>query len=167
MTSDLSGTVYFHWYAEGAWVGRTVEPSRAFAVAVGDQLRVEVIDTTDEDFDPVANAPEGYPARRTLWWTRSTDADVRSYKVEEKKDAGSFVEVGSVRQEGEDWTLQFLTGRLDDLADYTWRITPIDAAGNEGTALTIGPETIVRRPDSPSFAISYDGGTNRVTVSGS
>ena len=58
-----------------------------------------------------------------------------------------------------------LTPRLDDLSTYTWRVIPVNTAGNDGTALTIGPELIVRTPDAPNIEIVFDSGTTRVTFS--
>lgn len=164
VSSDLEGP-RFYWYADGAFVGSSTEPARSFGVAPGEQLRVEVLDSTDADFDALANAPAGYPSRRSLWWTRSSSSDVSAYVVEQQKDGGDWLELARVAQEPGAWALSFLTGRLEDLATYSWRITPIDRAGNEGTATTFGPELVVRRPDAPEFALSFDAGANRVTIS--
>lgn len=165
VTSDLSGTIYYHWYADGVYVGRTLTSSRTFQCARGGQVRVDCLDTTDAGYDGAANAPDAWPARRTLWWVRSLDADVTEYLVEQKKGAGSWSTLGRVPAQSGRWTYSLLTDRLDDLAEYTWRVTPKDAAGRSGTALTIGPETIVRRPDAPSFSASYNESTQKVTFS--
>jgi hypothetical protein len=163
VTSDLAGTVYYHWYLDGAWVGSTTEPWKLFRPASGEQLRVEVLDTTDPDFDPLASAPAGYPATRTLWWVRSLDTDVLYYRVDQQLSAGDWEEVAQVHAEPGRWDYQWRTGRLDDLSEHAWRIVPLDAAGNDGTPITIGPERIVRRPDAPAFTLVYDAGPNRVT----
>jgi len=163
--SDLSGTVYYHWYLDGAYIASTTRPTYSFVLEQGEQARIEVQDTTDPNYDPIANAPAGYPARRTLWWIRSTEGDVDYYKVEQKKDSGQWSTIGIVRHDNREWAYSFLTPRLEDLATYTWRIIPVDTAGNEGTPQTIGPETVVRTPDAPRFAISFDPSTTRVTFS--
>ncbi len=165
VTSDLSGTVYYHWYIDGAYVASTSVPMRAFHLADGDQVRIEVIDTNDPAFDPIAGAPTGWPARRTIWWVRSVDADVEQYRVEQKKDAGDWSAVATVFAVDGQWSYRLLSDRLCDLADYTWRVVPVDAAGNDGTPIEIGPETIVRTPDAPNFAISFDENTTKVTFS--
>ncbi|MBX3465276.1 MAG: hypothetical protein KF878_00065 [Planctomycetes bacterium] len=163
-TSDLAGAVTYHWYLDGAWLGATSSPWRDVQLPPGDQARVDVVDTTDPDHDPIANAPAGFPARRSLWWVRSLDADASHYVVEQQKDGGDWATVARVVQAPEAWSLAWLSGRLDDLALYAWRVTPYDAAGNAGTARVFGPERIVRRPDAPDFALAFDDETARVTI---
>ena len=164
VTSDLSGTIYYHWYVDGAYTGRTEIPSKSFYLPSGDQARIVCNDTTDDDYDAIANAPEDWPARRTLYWTRPDDSDVDKYMVEQQKDGGAWSVLGYVTDDGS-WSYSYLTPRLDDLSDYTWRITPIDTAGNEGTAITIGAERIVRRPDAPDFNVTFNAGALTVTFS--
>lgn len=153
--SDLSGEVFFHWYMDGAFVGQSTSGQRTFLLENGDQVRIEVLDTNDADFDSIANAPAGWPARRSLWWVRSLDTDVVHYRIEQQQDAGAFVAVGQVSHADAEWSYSFLTPRLADLSAYTWRIIPVDLAGNDGTLLTVGPETIVRTPDAPNFAVAF------------
>lgn len=164
VSSDLGAGARFYWYRDGTYVGSTAEGERSFAVRQGDQERIDVLDSTSDSFDPVASAPAGYPARRTLEWTRTTSSDVDYYLVEQQKDGGSWTTLGRVPQRQE-WSLRFTTGRLTDLSTYSWRVTPYDMAGNAGTAITYGPEKIVRRPDAPRFDVSYAAGTQRVTFS--
>ena len=162
-TSDLGGTVYFHWYVDGAWLGMSLGGEWDLFLPLGDQARVECIDTNDADFDAIAGAPAGWPARRTLWWVRSLAEDCDQYRVEQKLGAGDWSTVAIVHQEPNRWEFSVLTDRLDDLADYTWRIVPVDLAGNDGTPIEIGPERIVRTPDSPNYTISFDTETTKVT----
>jgi hypothetical protein len=164
-TSDLAGTVFFHWYVDGAWVGRTTSGVRSFQLPAGEQARVDVQDTTDDGYDGVANAPTGYPARRALWWTRSPDNDVARYVVEEQINGGAWSTIGTVWAADDAWAYSFLTGRLTDLATYAWRVTPYDVAGNAGTALALGSERIVRTPDAPDFDVAFDDDTQLVTFS--
>ncbi len=110
----------------------------------------------------VANAPSSGPARRTLWWVRSTDTDVASYTIKQQREAEGLVEIGSIPAT-DAWSYRFLTPRLDDLTNYDWEVLPVDAAGNEGTALAFPQVQIVRRPDSPDFTVAFDAGTTRVT----
>lgn len=163
VVSDLSGLIHYHWYIDGAFAGKTTNAARMFFLAPEDQVRIDVLDTTDPDFDSIANAPSGYPARRSLWWIRSTSADIARYRVEQQREAEGYVPIAEVVQTSTAWSFSVLSPRLDDLTTYDWRVVPIDVAGNEGTPLAIGPEPVVRRPDSPAFSIAFDGGTTRVT----
>jgi len=164
-TSDLGGSPYFHWYVDGTWVGVCETGTWDFYLPLADQARIDVVDTADPAFDAVAGAPAGWPARRTLWWVRSLAADVDQYRVEQKKGEGDWSTVAIVHQEPHQWEFSVLTDRLDDLSDYTWQVVPVDTAGNDGTPIAIGPETIVRTPDAPEFEITFDSGTTKVTFS--
>lgn len=156
-SSDLGGSpIYFHWYIEGAFIDVTTIGRKAFTLEDGDQLRFDVLDTLDADFDSVANAPDGYPPRRTLVWERSTDTDVDHYRIEQQKDAEDAEVIGLAAHEERKWQYQFLTPRLVDGSTYTWTITAVDEIGNDSTALTIGPELIVRTPDAPNFTINVN-----------
>ena len=169
--SDIAATtvVYFHWYIDGVHIAETTSGRYSFYLPSGDQVRVEVLDTTDRDFDPVANAPAGYPARRELLWTRNTDARVSHYRIEQQKDGGAWTILARVREKIGVWEHRYRTARLTDLATYSWRIVPVDitsggtSAGNDGTVLTIGPEKIVRTPDAPNFTATLDDATQKVT----
>lgn len=163
--SDLEGTVYYHWYLDGCYVGVTQSPTRSFYVEADEQVRLEVLDTIDADFDPVAGAPDSFPARRTVWWLRSLEADIDHYRVEEKEGAGEWTAIAVVHHDPLHWSYSILTGRLADLTDYQWRVVPVDAAGNDGTAEAIDAERIVRIPDAPDFEIEFDPETTKVTFS--
>lgn len=162
-TSDLTGTVYYHWYLDGSYVGVTTDGSRSFSSAVGGQARVEVIDTTDAGFDPIANAPDGYPSRYTVHWARSSDTTAALYRVEQRQDGGSWESIGSVDHDPDRWSYSLLTGVLVDLSVYEWRVVAVDAAGNDGSIVSIGPLNVARSPDAPDFTVSFDPGTTRVT----
>ena len=163
VTSSLSGLVYYHWYRDGAWIVRTKEPTYSFQLSATARAAIEVLDTVDPNWDGEANAPTAYPAARTLFWTRSTDTDVAYYRIEQDKDGGGYATIGKVFHVASEWSYRFVTPRLTDLSAYTWRIYPVDAAGDDGTVLEIGPDTIVRTPDAPDFAIAYDAETDKVT----
>jgi len=164
VVSSLTGTIYYHWYADGSYLAGSASPTRSFLVPAGEQIRVTAVDTNDPDFDPFASPPAGYPARRTLWWVASTDLDVGHYRVEQQREAEGWLEIGQVSASGS-WAYQLLTPRLDDKTTYSWRLIPVDQAGNDGAALSLGSEFVVRSPDAPNLAISYDAGTAKVTLS--
>ena len=163
-TSDLTGTVYFNWYVDGAFVSVTTTPTMSFSLEPGEQVRIEALDTNDQDFDPVANAPAGWPARRTIWFVRSVDADVVKYRVEQRKGAGAYSNIGIVPQTDDGWFFSLVSPRLDDLSTYDWKVIPIDRAGNDGTAVSIGPELVVRTPDAPRFSATFNPGATTVTL---
>lgn len=158
VTSDLAGgTVYYHWFAEGDYLGRTTEPERVIQLDAGEQLRIDCLDTLDPDYDALASAPAGYPARKTLAWVRSLDGSTVEYRIDQRQDAGEWEEIGRVPAEPGRWEYRHLTDRLVDLTEYAWRIVPLDAVGNAGTPVELGRELVVRRPDAPSFTVALGG----------
>lgn len=157
-TSSLGPPVFFAWYLDGAFLSITAVGQKDFQISPGDQARVDVLDTTDPAFDPIANAPTAYPARRSLWWVRSLSVDVDYYLVEQQAGGGQFQTMARVPQTPEAWALGWTSPRLTDVLNHTWRVTPYDAAGNAGTSKTFGPEKVVRRPDAPNFTVSASGG---------
>jgi len=164
LTPPSGGAVYYHWYIDGAYVAMTRSSSRSFALEAGDQVKIVAQDTTDPDYDAVANAPAGYPARRSLWWLRSLDDDVEHYRVEQRReDDNDWSVVAIVRHDNRVWSYSLLTGRLDDLIGYAWRVVPVDLAGNDGTPWELATEMIVRTPDAPDFAVTFDDQTTCVT----
>ena len=163
VTSSLSGAVYYHWYVNGVHWAMTTTNQYSF-VAV-EQLRIDVIPTNDPGFDFEANAPAVPDDLVTLWWVRSTDTDVKEYKVEQQKDAGGWSTIATVAFIPSTWDYRVETRRLDDLASYEWRVTPVDAAGNEGSTAALDARDVVRIPDAPDFDIAFDEGTTKVTFS--
>jgi hypothetical protein len=162
--SNLSGTVYYHWYADGAYLGGGRGNTWSIALDAGETVRADCQDSNDPDYDAVAAAPAGWPARRSIFWTRPSDSDVSWYLIEEKKAAGAYAELARVPQRPNVWSHKVLSSRLDDLTEYTWRITAYDAAGNAGTAKVIGPELIVRTPEAPDFTAVFIPATTKVTI---
>ncbi len=157
--STLAGqgvTVYYHWYVDGQWRGDTRIPCRAFHIPPGEQVCLDVLDTLDPDFDALANAPPGYPARRTLQWVRSLDPDVVYYAVEQLRAAGAWTCIGQVNAEPGRWAYEFTPSRLDDGVVYQWRVVPYDIAGNRGSPATLNEERIVRLPDAPIYTVSLN-----------
>jgi len=165
VTTSLGGTVYYHWFLDGVWVGQTTTNYRSFGLAADEQARIECVPSHDAYFDWAAHSPATPAARVLLWWIRSSDTGVKQYKVEQQKDAGDWTTIATVAHQDDQWDYRLTTPRLDDLGSYAWRITPVDAAGNEGSATALDARTIVRTPDAPNFAIAFDDGTTKVTFS--
>lgn len=151
--SDLVGDVVFHWYIDGAYVGQSKLNRRTFVFEESEQVSVEVLDTTDTAFDPIANAPIGFPGRRTLEWTRPTDADLAAFRVEEKAGGGDWEPIATIAAGPGRWRYTALSTVLTNGETYRWRIIPIDAAGNEGASWELGPETVVKRPPGLDFGL--------------
>lgn len=159
----LDGAITYYWYFDGTYLGHSASPSHTFCLREGDQGRAEVVDTQDPDFDPLTEGPAGWPSRRTVFWTASIDATVVSYRVDQQEGAGPWTTIAVVPHDPLRWSCTVLTGRLVDLVEYTFRVVPLDAAGNEGTPLAIGPEKVVRTPDAPDFTATLDPETAKVT----
>lgn len=162
VVSDLTDPS-FYWYLDGIYTGSTVEPRKSFYVSAGEQAEIVVLDSVDPAFDPIASAPTAFPARRSLQWVRSVDADVEFYRVKQQREAEGFLTIAEVPAVAGRWLYSLLSPRLDDLTNYTWEVVPVDAAGNEGTAQTIGPELVVRKPDAPDFTATFNPGPDTVT----
>jgi len=165
--SRMSGRVFYHWYIDGAYVGRSTGNTRTFTLDDGEQVRIEVIDTNDPDFDGVANAPDGYPARRTIRWVRSVEPDIVAMRVIQEKVGDADVTLAEVPLVGDRWNYELLSPRLDDLGEYGWITRTIDRAGNIGSITSAelegGPtHKVVRRPDAPEFTVSFDDGTAKI-----
>lgn len=167
-TSNLSGTVYFHWYVDGEYVGASSATggtsARSFIMGPGFQSQIDVLDTIDPDFDAYANAPTAYPARRTLQWVRCTDGpEVRHYRVEQLVDLGDWESIGIIQHDPSRWSYTFVVSGLVDLSTYSWRVIPVGANGNDGDMLILNEEEIVRTPDAPEFTATFTQATSRVT----
>jgi hypothetical protein len=162
VTSSIPNVVWYCWYVDGAYVGKTAGPTKSFQVPAGEQFRLEVIPTDHADFDPIANAPDGYPSRRTLWWVRSLAIDAANYRIDQREGGGDWITIALVPHEAAKWDYSIVTDRLKDLTDYTWRIVAVDVAGNEADPMVIGPERIVHMPDAPNFAVTFDPDTQTV-----
>lgn len=166
VTTDLSGTVYFHWYVDGEYVGGTSATgggsSWTFSLGQGFQSQIDVLDTIDPAFDAYANAPTAYPARKTLQWVRSETTTTRHYRVEQLVDLGDWESIGLVPHDPARWSYTFVVSGLTDLADYSWRVIPVGSNGVDGDMLILNEEQIVRTPDAPDFTATFDSGTDTV-----
>lgn len=162
VTSDLTSPFY-HWYISGRYAGMTLANRKAFFLPPGSQGRVTCQDTVDQDYDPYANAPDGYPNFRTVHWIRAIATDVDHYKIEEQKDSGGWTQKALVGHEESRWYYTWESGILVDLSSYEWRITPVDTNRNAGTAISYTAEKIVRVPDAPDFKFLYNATTDKIT----
>lgn len=174
VSSDLvagAGQVLkFYWYVDGRYVGEShanedgsTSARRAFPLfgSKANQVTIDVVDSVDAAFDPVANRPDGYPVTRLVTWRRSLDPDVETYEVS-IDDGGGSVVVGVVDHAPRQWWYQWRSPVLDDLTSYTFTVTARGRNRNLGTAAQVA-ELIVRVPQPPDFSLAWDDGTQRVT----
>jgi hypothetical protein len=166
VVSDLTGLVFYHWYMDGAYVATTTAPTYTFTLDVGEQVRIDVVDTNDAELDPLDNAPAGYPARVSLWWTRSESLDAVHYRVVQVRPqfGGEETIIAEIPATADQWSFSLLTPRLNDGQEYQWWVYPYDTAGNQGTRIRLIPlSAVLRTPDAPNFSATYAAGTQRVT----
>lgn len=159
-----ASSVYYYWFRDGVFVGITTTPRRTFQVRSGQQAAIEAVIRNSPDVDPSTIGAVLPSGKVILEWVRSDGSDEVAYRIQQKQDAGSYTTIARVPMDGS-WSYRYETGKLDDLSEYTWKIIGIDAAGNvQSSGVTVGPITIVRRPDAPDCDFSYDSGTARVTI---
>lgn len=163
-----AGGWWYFWYVDGVLAARTAENEWSFYLDPGEQAELSCRAAASPDYGDVAAAPDAYPPRRTLEWTRAEADDIAHYRVQQATGAsapgsGDWSTIATVMSNGR-WLYRLLTPRLTDLTWYWWRIQAVDDAGNVGTATTIGPVYVVRRPEQVTTAIEFDNGTQRVTI---
>lgn len=165
--SFLSGDIYYYWYQDGAYIGSRLNINTyTFRVPDGEQARIDCLDTNNADFDPLAHAPDGFPARRNLYWPQAcgdNSDDIDYYLVQEKIDGGSWTDMGHRKHHDSVWTYQLLTGRYDTESSVEWQVIAYDLAGNAGTPFALGAEEIWRTEDGPDFNITYNTTPDTVT----
>lgn len=113
---------------------------------------VEVLD------DPAAVPQSAFPSRLVLGW--AADSDAAQYRVQEFS-GGAWVTRATL--ENSDAWMQYTTSVLADCTAAQWRVVPVDAAGNVGTATEFSA-LMVRFPDPPAQNLSYDAQSGTVTV---
>lgn len=165
VTTNLTGTVYFHWYRNGRHVGVTPLAQKVFYAAKGDQLEIDCIATRYRSFDGWRHAPASYHGHRRLEWLRSADSDVRHYLVQYQQDGGDWTTFAKIAHKTGQWSYGAQTPLLDDGSTYGFRVVPVDTSSLEGTPLSLDTIGIVRRPDVTEYALSWSAGTGKVTFS--
>lgn len=157
---------YWHWYVDGVWRGMNRTGVFSLVVRDAEQADVLAVPTTDPDYDYIANAPTFYPATRTIWFNESADDDTSYYLVQFATGSGtpadgdySTIDAGKVWHREGTWSYRAESRRLTDLTWYWFRVVPYDRAGNKGTAVVLGKEYVVRKPDAPTYTSSFATGT--------
>ena len=156
-TSDQPTPVMFRVFDEGV-LSQTIESEDGTGsfikhVSPGETPFLEVIDREDQ------RPSLAFPSRMTLNWFAVEQAE--SYRID-RYVSGSWVVQTSIAAGPPSFTWQ--TPVLEDVTQHTFRIVPIDSAGNDGTELEL-TAYMVRVPDVPSVTLTYSSGTQKVTVS--
>ena len=160
-SNKATAGIYYYWYAEGDFMAATRRPSFTFYVLDSGPVQVDVIDHTHPDMDTSAEAPEGFPGRRTVYWNPPQDEDVKKYRVRIRKNAGDWTTIGSIPHRDGTWNYFLVTPVLDDLADYEIDVAAVDEAGNTGSTVATASFGVVRVPDAEDYDVSYSDETNK------
>lgn len=115
---------------------------------------------------PYGPEPRHSATHRRIQWQRPATATVDHYLVQSNTGGAGWVTLRKVPGRGR-WRFDMRFGPLADDATVQFRVVPVDALGNSGTALTLESRRVVRVPDPPSVATSYDAGTDKVTIASS
>lgn len=153
-SSDIPNPT-FHLFRNGIDQGFTKGFSWFVASAHGELVTIEV-------FDDATSIPgvRTVSARVLIAWDASAGAD--RYRIEELI-AAAWVPRTVIRDNG-DTRYTWPTAPLDDGPGYQFRVVPIGADDNEGAPVVTAFE-VIRPPDPPVGAFTYDSGTGLLTVS--
>lgn len=149
--SNLADPTFYIW-VNGDLVAETLETSYEVSVPIGDQLQFDVFD--DPDDEPT----DYYPTRLTLRWEGRDGAN--TYRVDQYT-GGQWV-AKSIHPHRVSNLYHYVTGVLDDVTTYQFRVVPIDAEGRSGTALSFTAE-MVRYPDEPAQTMTFTAGELVIT----
>lgn len=157
-SSDLSPPVTFRVYRDGVLIAttqaRTLDVTQP-ADGSGSPL-YEVLD------DPAIEPGEIIPDHIELFWRGSVDAAKYEVALKVQDDPDVYERKATVKDSGEgyfNWSSQ----PIEDGIPTYWRVTPISAAGNEGTPVYLAGR-IVRTPSPPKASYSYSASTRKVTI---
>lgn len=153
-STDLGAGTLFYIYQEGQLIATTYLTAWDFTVQPGDSINIQILDSATDVIEPV------YPGRVTLGWEAGEAVDY--YLIEEYVDA-AWVTRARVDESGHGY-YTWLSRYLEDCTTYEFRVTAYGTNGVAGTPRTTFTGLMVRQPDMPTNAITYDAGTGRITV---
>lgn len=165
--SPDKGLIDYYWFLDGQFVSKTKRPVFEFLQFDNEPLRVDVLDSTDEGFDPNAYKPQGLASSRyTVYWNPSEE--VTSYfRIRMKKSGGSWEIIGKADYEIGQWNYWAVTPVLDDQGEYEFDVAAMDEYDNPGATVLTDSIKVIRIPDIEAYMILYSGITNKVTYSAS
>jgi hypothetical protein len=162
VTTNLTGRVYWHWYVNGRYAGMSRASNRVFPVPRGAQANITSKPVRYASYNGAENEPLALSGEVTLEWTRSVDANIDRYLAQYQSAGGPWVTFAKVRDSGA-WSYRVTTPQLDDDVVYSFRVVPVDAAGNDGTAADLGSERIVRYPTATDGVVTFNPGPTTFT----
>jgi hypothetical protein len=131
-------------YVDGYYSHTTKATQMTYAVNPGESFVLEVLD--DDSAPSYAT-----PARPRLCWYAPSGA---SRHVIEQQDGATWTELADISNDDRQ-ALSYQCPVQGDGSSVVYRITPYDAAGNAGEAITI-TVAMVRHPDPLSLTTAYD-----------
>ena len=151
--SDQPLPVALRFYIDGLPAGERTTDDGTFEFALAVYQELEVLDRSCQvpRFD--------VPKRLTLYWTGLAGA--LYYRIDELIGA-----VWTERARLPDFGgghFTWLTGVLEDVTPYQFRIVPVADGELEYAAIPFAAEP-VRRPDAPGGSYAYSAGTGKVTI---
>ena len=152
-TSDAALPVTFRVYSEGVLltpdgiVSADGTGRWTLTVTPGEYPFFEVLDKA------CRHPSIAFSGRLQLQWYGTGDL---SYRVE-KLISAVWTLQETVPDDGRGY-YTWRSPQLTDVTTHSYRIVPVSIAGNQGTALSL-VSLLVRHPDSPSVAVTYNGST--------
>jgi hypothetical protein len=125
----------------------------------GDAYEPDAAELRDADSTGTAESVL-YPPYLILQWRGDDDAE--SYLIQQYVDS-AWSDIANVAEDNKGY-YQYQTVALTDATTHQWRVLPVDHYGNEGTPVQFDM-FLVRNPDTPSYAVTWDAGTNEIVVS--
>lgn len=151
-TSDET-TPTFYIYRDGELIETTQSYETTVVIEEGESPIFEVLDS--DLVSPVS----GYPGQHEICWWAATSAE--KYRIDEYVDS-AWVQRDEVIDEGQPF-FSWTTRPLEDVTTHTFRVVPVGANGNDGTAQTYSIY-MVRYPDPPEVSMTYSAVTRKVTI---
>lgn len=151
--SDRTPPVTLRLFGDGLLIDEIVSADGSGEARISSELDFEVLDK-----DAAVPRP-AYPGRNTLYWTQIAGA--KYYRVDEFVSA-VWTERAKVFDFGQGH-FTWLTGLLDPLSQYQFRVVPVLDGDLEAAAIPF-TFTPVRRPPPPEVTFSYSAGTGKVTI---
>lgn len=150
-SSDVDDPQY-RVYRNSTLVMQTRRCSAVFTMPVGEAHMIEIL-------DDAVDVPKKYgrPYAHLGW---APTAYALHYIVEQYIDA-AWVVIAVVQETGKQRWHSFISALGDD-ATHQFRVTAVSKAG-AGTPAAVNYK-LVRAPDPPNVAMTYDSGTDNVTV---